>query len=283
LSAHRIALTGRFVLVLAAVVSLALILSGPAQALRTPAEGETRQILAYAFWDRDYLCLAARVPDSALTGSSIAPMSAAEQDDAIEFDLQVMAEEGLVAHRLVISAAGGMTMFTRDRSGVWRSDNAWVRGPRTIKYAVDVTGTLNDPKDVDTDFVVECAIPWEFLGGLPTGEFAFPFNVVCYMQGENSGLVSWSPGVTSAAEVGDVTRWGAMLITRSTLPSAAEGGTISAPLAPIIPFVDGKIGADEWMVAGLLSFEKPAPDFTPQPAPSGGSRAVATSVAAIYR
>jgi hypothetical protein len=284
LSAHRIALTGRFILVLAAAVSLALILSSPAQALRTPAEGAARQVLAYAFWDRDYLCLAARVPDSALTGSSVAPMTAAEQDDAIEFDLQVIIAGEPVAHRLVISAAGGMTMFTRDRSGIWRSDNAWVRGPRTIKYAVSLTGTLNDPKDIDTDFVVECAIPWEFLGGMPTGEFALPFNVVCYMQGENSGLVSWSPGVTSAAEVGEVTRWGALLITRSTLPSAAEGGTISAPLAPIVPFVDGRIGADEWMLAGLLSFDKPAPEFTPQAVSAGaGSRALSTSVAAIYR
>jgi hypothetical protein len=284
LSAHRIALTGRFVPVLAAAVSLALILSGPAQALRTPEEGETRQVLAYAFWDRDYLCLAARVPDSALTGSSTAPMTAAEQDDAVEFDLQVMAAGEPVAHRLVISAAGGMTMFTRDRGGTWRSDDAWVRGPRTIKYAVTATGTLNDPRDSDTDFVVECAIPWEFLGGVPTGEIALPFNVVCYMQGENSGLVSWSPRVTSAAEVGEVTRWGALLITRSTLPSAAEGGTISAPLAPIVPFVDGKIGADEWMVAGLLRFAKPAPEFVPQPASSGAERrASSTSVAAIYR
>ncbi len=214
--------------------SCGLLAAPAAQALRIPEETASgRHVQVHAFWNRDFLCLAAKVPDTIITGTSNQPMSTPEQDDAIEFDFLLSSGE---AHRLIISAAEGMTMYTRDPHGNWRSDNAWVRGPHTIKYAVVVNGTLNNPQDTDTDFVVECAIPWEFLGGTPKqGLLPVGFNVVNWMQGENEGLVSWSPYITSAADVGDVTRWGRLLITGSTALLSAQGLDYPCPYSSVGP------------------------------------------------
>ena len=57
-------------------VGLAFLLTGhEAAALRLPVEGEGVRVRVYTMWNKQYLCLAAKVPDTMLTGMSTAPMS----------------------------------------------------------------------------------------------------------------------------------------------------------------------------------------------------------------
>jgi hypothetical protein len=234
-------------------------------------------------WNQQYLCLAAKVADTMLTGSSVAPMSAPEQDDAIEFCFAVPTPKGTLGYRLAISAAGGMTLLKRDSRGDWRADSSWISGPRTLKYAVATDGTLNNPSDTDVGFTVECAIPWEFLGGEPPASgIQIGFNVVCWMQGENEGLVSWSPAVAREDQVGDTSRWGVLLVAPNAIPGKATSGIIGCPLVGYTPFIDGKLAAQEWITASTLTFEKPLPAVTPAPTEGRESEA-AGLVLAVYR
>ena len=268
--------------VLALVVGACLLPGGRALALRLPSEDQDRRVRAYAMWNRHYLCLSAKVPDTMLTGTSTGPMSTPEQDDAVEFSLEIPGQPEIAAYRLVISAAGGMTVFSRDSRGHWRTDASWISGPRTIKYAVVTNGTLNDPSDTDVGYVIECAIPWEFLGegGLSGAEIGF--NIACWMQGENDGVASWSASVRDPAEVGDAARWGRMLIRPGSGLTKAIGAWVSCPYVGQVPFIDGKLSADEWLAAATLDFDKPEPIIETAP-PSAEKTGVTGAVLAIYR
>ncbi len=262
----------------------ALLLSATcAFALRLPEEATGPRVLVYTLWSRQYLCLGARVPDTMLTGSSVAPMSAPEQDDAIEFCVEAPTAKGPAAFRLAISAAGGMTVLRRDASGNWRTEPSWISGPKTVKFAVVTDGTLNQPGDSDNGFVVEAAIPWEFLtGGDAPASQRLGFNVVCWMQGESQGIASWSPMVRSEEEVGDAARWGSLIVSYGSAPTSASGSVIECPFAGITPFVDGRLAAEEWLTASTLAFYKPQPTFTPAPATSA-KPAGAGTLLAVYR
>ena len=271
-------------IVLATALAAACLLPArPASALLLPTEEPGPRVRVYVQWNQDYLSLAAKIPDLMVTGSSVAPMSAAEQDDAIEFSFETPAQRApLPAHRLIISAAGGMNLFTRDPGGRWRPDDSWTTGPRTIKYAVQVNGTLNDPMDQDTGFVVECAIPWDFLHGLPIEGPDIGFNVACWMRGDSEGVVSWAPTVREPKDVGDSLRWGRMRISTTAALAKAQGAWIPAPFVANTPFIDGTLAANEWLAASALEFDKPAPTAVAPPVPAEGPRAPATLLA-VYR
>jgi len=264
------------------VVTASLLSVVPASALKLPEEGAASRALVYSFWNRQYLCLAAKVPDTMITGANTAPMSSPEQDDAVEFDLEVPTPSAMEAHRLIISAAGGMTVLTRDSRGQWRADPSWATGPRTVKFAVGIEGTLNDPNDRDTGYVVECAIPWEFLGGeAPVGR-ELGFNVVLWMQGENEGIASWSAAVRESSQVGDTALWGRVGIGAGSALAKPTGARFPCPLVPATPFIDGRLAAAEWLAAGTLEIEKPEAVIQIAPTP-GQKTGVPAAVAAIYR
>jgi len=253
-----------------------------AGALRLPAEQLGLQVRVYAQWNQQYLCLAAKVPDPMLTGSSTAPMSAPEHDDAIEFSLEIPAPQGASAHRLIVSAAGGMILLTRDARGEWRPDSSWVTGPRTLKFVSSPDGTLNNPSDEDVGFVVECAIPWEFLGGEPAVGKDIGFNVVCWLQGDDEGLASWSPTVREPQHVGDAARWGRMHISPGSTLAKAQGTRFPCPFVAHMPFIDGKLSANEWLAAGILEFDKPKPSPHRAARPAERTGVVGTLLA-VYR
>ncbi len=263
------------------LVALATLTLRPAHALLLPDQAAAGQVRVYSLWNQEYLCLAARVPDTMITGTSEAPMSTPEQDDAVEFDFEVQGQSGLEAHRLIIGAAGGMTVYTRDTRGQWRADPSWIGGPRTLKFAVSAEGSLNNPGDRDTGYVVECAIPWQFLGtDEPLGR-EIGFNVTVWMQGENESIASWSPSVREPGQVGDAARWGRIAIGGGGLVSAS-GAWMPCPYSPQMPFIDGKLSATEWLTAGTLEFG--VPEAAIEAAPVAAERTgVVGTIAAIYR
>ena len=268
------------ILALLAITSL-LIAGARADALRLPGDQPQWRVLVKVMWGPEYLNLAAEVPDPILIGTSLEPMTAPEQDDGIEFDFEVRDPSGSAAHRLLISAAGGMTLLTRDMRGDWRADQTWIRGPQTLKYVVVRNGSLDNSADEDVGYVIECAIPWAFLGGAPVAGGEVGFNVVCRMQGDSQGMVSWSPAVRTEDQVGDAARWGRMVITLGGMMTDRPG-QISCPLTTRMPFIDGKLSADEWLTAGRVQFARPEPTLTPIPA-AAERTGVVGSVLAVYR
>ncbi len=269
----------RQALVTGVLAGMCLLPIGPAAALRLPTDEQTRRVRVHLMWNREYLSIAVRVPDTMITAANTAPMSVPEQDDAIEFDFEM---PGRSAHRLIISAAGGMTLYSRDSRGQWRADRSWVSGPRTLKYAVSVEGTINHPRDEDSGFAVECAIPWEFLSESAPAGVDIGFNVVCWMQGENEGIASWSPSVREPRQVGDAARWGTMHVRLGSGLAKATGTWVPCPIVAQTPFIDGRLAADEWLAAATLEFDKPEPLIDSLPELREKSAAT-TTLMAIYR
>lgn len=270
------------VLVAWAAAGSCLLLGGPASALRQPEKPRGPVVRAYAQWNADYLCLAARVPDVMLTGTSTTPMSAPRQDDAVEFCFEVRQPRGVSAYRFAVSAAGGMSVLMRDARGQWRADPSWIAGPQTVKYAVKVNGSLNDPSDEDAGFDVECAIPWRFLAEAPPVGGKIGFNVVVWVRGESEGVASWAATVRSSEHVGEAARWGSMTLESGAAMRKALGASAPCPYVGQTPFIDGALGAPEWLTATTLEFEKPTPTLRPGAPPVERSGAAA-AVLATYR
>jgi len=259
-----------------------MIAAGPAWALRLPASGGPKAY-GYVMWHEKYLLFAARVEDSLLVGTSTETQVFPGNDDGIELCFDVSGAGGThTVSRLAASVAGGVAVFSMDRNGRWRADNSWFQPPATLKLSVAPDGTLNNPSDTDRGFTVEAAIPWERLGGTPKPMALVGFNFLVRVRGENQGFASWAPGVMSEEDNEDPSRWGAMLLFPGARPTRAEEGVLSCPKNARVPFVDGKLGAEEWIGATVLTLEKPKPEFGPSPE-TGKERGEMPLLTALYR
>lgn len=255
--------------------------TGRAWALKQPA-GSPRAY-GYIMWHEKYLLFAARVEDPLLVGTSTEPQVFPANDDGIELCFSMKGPDGRqTASRLAISAAGGFAAFTRDQNGRWRIDNSWLQPPSILKFAVGLDGTLNNPADVDRAYTVEVALPWERLGGKPEPATVMGFNYLVRVRGENQAAVSWSPTVATEEDNETPAHWGAMLLFPGGRPSEAEQGALSCPKTYRIPFIDGKLIADEWIGASVISLTKPMPEFQPSPE-SGKARSEMPLLMALYR
>ncbi len=241
-----------------------MIFSGRAWALLVTTGGP--KAYGYVMWHERYLLFAARVEDSLLSGTSTEPQVFPGNDDGIELCFDVVGADGKhTTSRLVISVAGGVAIFTRDENGRWRTENSWLQPPAILKFSVAPDGSLNDPSDRDRSFTVEVAIPWERLGGTPKPMATAGFNFLVRVRGENHAFVSWAQGVMSEEDNQDPSRWGAMLFFPGVRPAHAKEGVLACPRTSRVPFVDGKLIAEEWLGAAILTLEKPKPEFQPSP------------------
>jgi len=261
-----------------------LLVATPALALRVPEGGETPagpRAYCLATWDNSYLYLAANVEDPMLAGTSTEPMSSPWSDDSVEFALEVHRGDTRIATtRVTVSAAGGFYIQSLGREGVWRADPSWItpKPPsfHILKVAVVTDGTLNNSNDVDRGYTVEMAIPWDLLGGPPQADplTAARFNFVCRTQGEGEATASWASGLKTEAELGDPSKWGAMLFSPAAVAPETQPDVMIAPRARSrSPMVDGKLEAGEWLNAARIFVVKPAAQFVPGPPatrPGGG-------------
>ena len=231
----------------------------------------------------EYLFLAAEVDDPNIIGTNTEPMSQPWNDDCIDFYLDTSGQAtslGPTCFRLAISAAGegGFSALVGDELGSWRPNNAWMAG---LKYDVGRTGTLNKPSDIDQRWVVEVAIPWRFLGGVPPDNSALGFNVVCHVRGENDTWVSWSSKCKIEDDLANPAAWGKMVVRYSGEYSLAQNDVCTCPMGPYPAIINARLTGNEWMVSSVIAFDKPAPQYVSMAAPSRAGRA--PLLMALYR
>jgi hypothetical protein len=253
----------------------------PAAALQTAASGP--KAYGYLMWQEKYLLIGARVEDPMLSGTSGDLQVFPGNDDGLEISLLVpQPDGGQIAHRLAFSAAGGFAALVQAADGRWKTDNAWLQPPATMKFAVQLDGTINKSSDVDRGFTVEAAIPWEKLGGVPKPLAVLGFNFSVRARGESQSFTSWATAVTSEQENEDPSRWGRLLLIPGTATSEMEAGLLPCSHTFQMPLIDGKLGAEEWLGASVLTLQKPVPEF--QPLPEAKRKSLETPLLmAIYR
>jgi len=269
-----------------ALLALALLaaLTLPALCANGPAVPEQPTVTIRVMGNSEYLLLAAEVEDPNIIGTNTEPMSQPWQDDCIDFyfDLGNGARPlGPQCFRLAISAAGGggFSALVGEEGGLWRPNPGWMAG---LRYDVGQDGTLNNPQDVDQGWRVEAAIPWRFFGGVARDGATMGFNVVCHVRGENDTFVSWSSKCKREEDLSDPTTWGKLAFTYSGQAAISEGDRAVCPMGPYPVMVDANLKGPEWMVASVLTFHKPTPEYVRPEAPTGTARR-APLLLALYR
>lgn len=131
--------------------SKTLLATAAVLSLAAPAFSQEKAQTRFTY-DENYLYAAFEVDDPQLLGSRREPMAKGiEGDDGVGVSLRV--GEGPVRSMLV-SVAGGFSFL----------ENGVPKPLFSIKYGVNLQGTLNRTDDRDKGYTVELAIPWDALG-----------------------------------------------------------------------------------------------------------------------
>jgi hypothetical protein len=195
-------------------------------------------------WDDNYIYLSATIDDDDVTGTERAPMSDPTRDDSIGLYVKMGENTSNTpdanAYAMLVSAAGGFTFLQGDATA-----KSYLPKPTfSIKYGVNVKGTLNKKDDKDVGYVVEMAIPWSAMGvnGKPTPGMQVSWNVVAHKRG------AMAPTALSGSfETGMADTLGSKRLVK----------------AEKAPLIDGVINASEWPAAGAFSFAAPIVPVTP--------------------
>ena len=195
-------------------------------------------------WDANYIYLSATIDDEDVTGTERAPMSEPMRDDSIGLYVHLGEDRPNApdanSYAMIVSAAGGFTFLQGDSAS-----KAYFPKPTfSIKYGVNVNGTLNKKDDVDKGYVVEMAIPWGAmnLNTKPTEGMTIAWNVVARRRGATAP--------TSLAPLPD--DWIVDILGSKRLLKAEKA-----------PLIDGNILPSEWPAAGAISFAAPTMPLTP--------------------
>lgn len=227
------------------------------------------RITVYTSWTMSGLNVAFRVDDPLVVGNQSMPLGRPWHDDAVavylDFDPANGDDIGDDCVRVVISAAGGATV-QRGLHGEWQDEPDWFQlsssGTGTIRYGVNVTGTINDSAENDEGYLVEMALAWKLLKVQPpfvsrTSDTlpAIGFAVVNYSQGETQSASCWPTELTEEG-LSHPARWGRLQFLQTMQPQATVGNLVSATLMHGSPLIDGNVRGEEWFMAGSVNFPR---------------------------
>lgn len=138
----------------------------------------TQKTKAKVTWDNENLYLAFDVEDTEIVGK-IQSQDAAffETDDLVEFFIDPDGD-GQNYLEIGINASGSVYDYVikcpNASCGGWADDQVFDVKDMEIETTID--GTLNNPNDVDTGYIVECKIPFSSLTNISAGNFTKPSN-----------------------------------------------------------------------------------------------------------
>jgi len=151
----------------------------------TDRNGLSKNILSLrSHWDNDFLYLGFRVADSDLRAyQTQKDHKELYLDDMVEFLIDAnhdatekWSPDDIVYH---INLLGQKKDDRGTPTG--KSDATW---DGNVKYAIEMSGTLNDTTDTDEGYTVEVAIPWSELGVIPYKNLIVGLN---FANGDNDG------------------------------------------------------------------------------------------------
>jgi hypothetical protein len=131
---------------------------GPARTgefLRENGEAARPYSAARLVWGGEYLYLALYASDEDIESHNDQPDGPNGQDDAFRIDFSRAGTE----YAIEVSPNAVITDSVRRGNGAW--DFTWSSGAHVSK---ERDGTINNPKDLDEEWAIEIAIPFESLG-----------------------------------------------------------------------------------------------------------------------
>lgn len=217
----------------------------------------------YTMWDDDFLYVAFEVPDTDIVSANTTHMSSPWEDDCVEVYLETdnakASERSGNTYQMSVSAGGGSSFMVGENGRP---------APKTIftfKYARRVRGTINRPRDRDTGYVVELAMPWKEMGGPPEPGAIMGFNLITRFQGENTGFSSLSPNVVTEEDVHVPAKWGSIkFVDTPTVIAWQDGVLVCRKVLRNPPFINGVIAPNEWIADLRVSMTKPDPTEEPR-------------------
>jgi hypothetical protein len=106
-------------------------------------------------WGGDYLYLALYASDEDIESRTDQPDGPIDLDDAF----RVVFSQADVQYAIEVSPKAVVTDSSRRGDGEW--DFSWSSG---VHVSRELDGTINDPKNMDEEWAIEMAIPFESLG-----------------------------------------------------------------------------------------------------------------------
>lgn len=216
------------------------------------------KVTCYTTWDDFYFYAAFEVQDPDIISTNTTHMSKTWDDDSVEVFLETDGKRAQNrsnnTYQMTASAGGGTNFLVGD-NGVAKEKKIF-----SFKYAKKVIGTLNRPNDKDTGYVIELAIPWREMGGVPKVGQVMGFNFLCRMKGENIGFVSFSPDVKTDQDVNNPSKWAKIVLTDTpSIVSMQDGAYVCRKARVKAPLIDGIISPNEWIKNLAFQVTKPEP------------------------
>lgn len=220
------------------------------------------KVICYTTWDDFYFYAAFEVPDTDIISSNTSHMSKTWDDDSVEVFLETDGKQAQNrsdnTYQMTASAGGGTNFFAGE-NGVAKEKKIF-----TFKFAKKVIGTLNRPNDKDTGYVIELAIPWREMGGVPKVGQVMGFNALCRMKGENIGFASFSPNVKTEQDINNPSKWAKIVLTDvPSIVSIQNGAYVCRKARVKSPVIDGVLSPNEWIknLAFQITLPEPPPSL----------------------
>ncbi len=206
------------------------------------------KVTGYTTWDDTYFYAAFLVDDPDITGSNTQPHSSPWEDDCVEIFIETDNKHNpgrpASTYHMAVSAAGGCAFTVGSDSNKWE-----VKRIISFKYSTIPDGSVGNPEDFDSGYVVEMALPWFELGVKPpTPGTMMSFNAVVRMRGESDKFVSLSPEVKTEEDIHDASKWVNIVFTGPALGAAtlSMDKIVSARYVTRMPLIDGQLRPKEW-------------------------------------
>ena len=221
------------------------------------------RVTCYTLWDAYFFYAAFEVQDPDVISTNTTHMSNPWEDDCVEVFLETDAKKAADrtpnTYSMSVSAGGGSS-FSIGENGQPKTKSIF-----TFKYAKRIQGTPNRSSDKDIGYTVELAIPWKEVGGPPKIGQVMGFNIICRLKGENDTFVSFSPNVTTEADIQSPAKWGGIKFTNTpTIIAMDNGMLVCRRVADRAPVMNGILGPGEWIRDMRVQIAKPEPIKKPE-------------------
>ncbi|MFQ3549602.1 MAG: sugar-binding protein, partial [Armatimonadota bacterium] len=222
------------------------------------------QARIFTTWDEYYFYVAVQVDSTDVRGISKAPNSPVDAGDdsvTVYIDRSGGNNQSPTTNTvaMTVSAAGGSFFRKGTADGELKPETVW-----SFKYGVGVQGTLNNNEDIDLNYIIEMAIPWDLMDSKqPTIGDMIAINVVIHRsEAEKNEFISLSNNIQTEADRNNPSKWAKLVFAAHSFLTATIGREkiVSPKYVVRAPLIDGRINENEWHRNTSVALNMPMPE-----------------------
>ncbi|MCX6344294.1 MAG: hypothetical protein NT018_04380 [Armatimonadetes bacterium] len=241
-------------------VSLIIMLSAFGASAEEAAKDQAK---CFTTWDENYLYLAVKVDSPDIIASHKFdlknPTASVGDDDSVTLYIETAGKRpekiDISCASFVVSPAGGF-QFCVGMDGKLEPKKVL-----TCKYGINLQGTINNSDDIDMNYSIEMAIPWDVLyEAKPAMGNITSFNVI--IRKHNGGFVSIAPRVKMESDILSPAKWSKLVLAPYSFATATmdREKIVSSKYVVRPPLINGVISEKEWNANTSFLVDLPMPE-----------------------